>query len=82
MTFRLPLLSLALCASFSIAHAQDAKAPYKVTDGYKVATPANWKDGEDVIVAPALSDEEATEKFPKGFTTLKPYLRVTPQPNK
>jgi thioredoxin-dependent peroxiredoxin len=54
----------------------------QLTDGYKVATPANWKDGDDVIVAPALSDDEATEKFPKGFTTLKPYLRVTPQPNK
>ena len=54
----------------------------QLTDGYKVATPANWNDGDDVIVAPALSDEEAGEKFPKGFTTLKPYLRVTPQPNK
>ena len=54
----------------------------QLTDGYKVATPANWKDGEDVIVVPALSDEEATERFPKGFTKLKPYLRVTPQPNK
>jgi alkyl hydroperoxide reductase subunit AhpC len=54
----------------------------QLTDGYKVATPANWKDGDDVIVAPALSDDEATEKFPKGFTKLKPYLRVTPQPNK
>jgi alkyl hydroperoxide reductase subunit AhpC len=54
----------------------------QLTDGYKVATPANWTDGDDVIVAPALSDDEATEKFPKGFTTLKPYLRVTPQPNK
>jgi len=54
----------------------------QLTDGYKVATPANWTDGDDVIVAPALSDEEAAERFPKGFTTLKPYLRVTPQPNK
>ena len=54
----------------------------QLTDGYKVATPANWTDGDDVIVVPALSDEEATERFPKGFTTLKPYLRVTPQPNK
>jgi alkyl hydroperoxide reductase subunit AhpC len=53
----------------------------QLTDGYKVATPANWNDGDDVIVAPALSDEEASERFPKGFTTLKPYLRVTPQPN-
>ena len=54
----------------------------QLTDGYKVATPANWTDGDDVIVAPALFDEEAAERFPKGFTTLKPYLRVTPQPNK
>ena len=54
----------------------------QLTDGYKVATPANWTDGDDVIVAPALSDEEAKERFPKGFTTLKPYLRTTPQPNK
>jgi alkyl hydroperoxide reductase subunit AhpC len=53
----------------------------QLTDGYKVATPANWNEGDDVIVAPALSDEEASERFPKGFTTLKPYLRVTPQPN-
>jgi alkyl hydroperoxide reductase subunit AhpC len=54
----------------------------QLTAGYSVATPADWKDGEDVIVAPALSDEEATAKFPKGFETKKPYLRVTPQPNK
>ena len=47
-----------------------------------MATPVNWKDGEDVIIAPAVSDEEAKTKFPKGFTALKPYLRVTPQPNK
>ena len=54
----------------------------QLTDGYMVATPANWTDGDDVIVVPALSDEEATERFPKGFTTLKPYLRITPQPDK
>ena len=54
----------------------------QLTDGYKVATPANWKDGDDVIVVPAVSDDEAKERFPKGFTTLKPYLRITPQPNK
>lgn len=54
----------------------------QLTAGYTVATPVNWLDGQDVIVAPALSDEEATAKFPKGFTTLKPYLRITPQPNK
>jgi alkyl hydroperoxide reductase subunit AhpC len=54
----------------------------QLTAGYTVATPVNWVDGQDVIVAPALSDEEATAKFPKGFTTLKPYLRITPQPNK
>ena len=54
----------------------------QLTADYKVATPVNWKDGEDVIVVPALSDEEAKERFPKGFKALKPYLRVTPQPNK
>jgi len=54
----------------------------QLTADYKVATPVNWTDGEDVIVVPALSDEEAKERFPKGFKALKPYLRVTPQPNK
>ena len=46
-----------------------------------MATPVNWKDGEDVIIVPAVSDEEAKERFPKGYKALKPYLRVTPQPN-
>jgi alkyl hydroperoxide reductase subunit AhpC len=54
----------------------------QLTENYKVATPANWNDGDDVIVVPALSDDEAKERFPKGFTTMKPYLRITPQPNK
>ena len=54
----------------------------QLTANYSVATPANWEDGDDCIVVPALSDEEATEKFPQGFTAVKPYLRVTPQPNK
>ena len=54
----------------------------QLTSGYSVATPADWKDGEDVIVSPGLSDDEAKEKFPKGFEAKKPYLRVTPQPNK
>ncbi|CAN5263978.1 peroxiredoxin [soil metagenome] len=54
----------------------------QLTANYSVSTPSDWKDGEDVIVAPALSDEEATERFPKGFEVKKPYLRVTPQPNK
>ncbi len=53
----------------------------QLTAGYSVATPVNWEQGQDVIVAPALTDEEATAKFPKGFETQKPYLRVTPQPN-
>jgi thioredoxin-dependent peroxiredoxin len=47
-----------------------------------VSTPVNWKDGDDVIISPAISDNDAKEKFPKGFTTLKSYLRLTPQPNK
>ena len=54
----------------------------QLTAGYSVSTPADWQDGDDVIVAPALSDEQATEKFPQGFDTKKPYLRVTPQPNR
>ena len=54
----------------------------QLTANYSVATPANWQDGEDCIVVPAVTDEEAKAKFPKGFEALKPYLRVTPQPNK
>jgi len=54
----------------------------QLTANYSVATPANWKDGDDVIIVPALSDEAAKEKFPGGWKTLKPYLRVVPQPNK
>ncbi len=54
----------------------------QLTDNYKVATPVNWKHGEDVIIVPALQDpEELKKRFPKGYKTLKPYLRVTPQPN-
>jgi hypothetical protein len=54
----------------------------QLTSGYSVSTPVDWKDGEDVIIVPAVSDEDAKQKFPKGFKTIKPYLRVTPQPNK
>ena len=54
----------------------------QLTAGYSVATPVNWKDGEDVIIVPAVCDEDAKEKFPKGWQAMKPYLRVTPQPNK
>ena len=53
----------------------------QLTANYSVSTPVNWKDGEDVIITGAVSDEEAKEKFP-GFTTVKPYLRTLPQPNK
>ncbi|MHB8463330.1 MAG: peroxiredoxin [Acidimicrobiales bacterium] len=49
---------------------------------YSVSTPADWKQGEDVIIMPAVTDEQAKEKFPKGFRTLKPYLRFTPQPDR
>lgn len=52
----------------------------QLTDGYKVATPANWKSGEDVVVLPAIKNEEADKLFPKGYTELKPYLRTTPDP--
>jgi hypothetical protein len=47
-----------------------------------VSTPVNWVDGDDVIISPAVSDHDATDRFPKGFTALKPYLRLTPQPNR
>ncbi len=54
----------------------------QLTDAYSVSTPVNWKDGDDVIIAPAIPDDEAKQRFPKGFRTLKPYLRLTPQPNR
>ena len=55
----------------------------QLTDKYSVATPVNWKDGDDVIIVPSLQDAEVIkQKFPKGYKALKPYLRVTPQPNK
>ena len=52
----------------------------QLTAKHKVATPVNWKNGEDVIIVPAVSDEEAKQKYPQGFKTLKPYLRVVSQP--
>jgi len=54
----------------------------QLTAGYSVSTPVDWKDGDDTIILPAISDEDAKDKFPKGWKTLKPYLRMTPQPNK
>lgn len=53
----------------------------QLTANYSVATPADWKQGEDVIVVPAVSTEDAIKKFPKGVKVVKPYLRYTPQPN-
>jgi alkyl hydroperoxide reductase subunit AhpC len=52
----------------------------QLTAQHKVATPVNWEDGEDVIILASLSDEEAKTKFPEGWKTVKPYLRVVPQP--
>ena len=54
----------------------------QLTANHSVATPANWQEGEDVIVVPAISTEDAIKKFPKGVKEVKPYLRYTPQPNK
>jgi alkyl hydroperoxide reductase subunit AhpC len=55
----------------------------QLTDSHSVATPADWHDGDDVIIVPSLKDPDVlAEKFPRGFKALKPYLRVTPQPNK
>jgi len=54
----------------------------QLTANYSVATPADWKEGEDVVIVPAIKTEDIPAKFPKGFTQVKPYLRLTPQPNK
>jgi alkyl hydroperoxide reductase subunit AhpC len=54
----------------------------QLTANYSVATPADWKQGEDVVIVPAIKTEDIPAKFPKGFTQVKPYLRMTPQPNK
>jgi len=54
----------------------------QLTANYGVATPVNWKDGEDCIIVNSITDEDAVKKFPKGFKRVKPYLRITPQPNK
>lgn len=54
----------------------------QLTDHHKVATPANWTHGDDVVIVPSLQDEaELKQRFPKGYTAVKPYLRLTPQPN-
>lgn len=52
----------------------------QLTDKFSVATPVNWKSGEDVIIVPSVSDDDAKKKFPQGWKALKPYLRLTPQP--
>ncbi|MFD2517902.1 peroxiredoxin [Salinimicrobium flavum] len=54
----------------------------QLTENYKVATPADWKEGEDVVISTSISSEDAKSMFPKGFKEIKPYLRMTPQPNK
>jgi alkyl hydroperoxide reductase subunit AhpC len=54
----------------------------QLTAKHSVSTPVNWREGEDVIIATAIGDEEAKERFPKGFRTVKPYLRYTPQPDR
>ena len=55
----------------------------QLTDSHSVATPGNWKDGDDVVIVPSIQDPEIIkQKFPKGYTAVTPYLRLTPQPNK
>jgi alkyl hydroperoxide reductase subunit AhpC len=55
----------------------------QLTDNYKVATPVDWKDGDDVVIVPALQDQaELERRFPKGYRAIRPYLRLTPQPNR
>ncbi|HQY19688.1 MAG TPA: peroxiredoxin [Ignavibacteria bacterium] len=64
---------------FEILRAIDS---LQLTANYSVATPVNWKDGDDCIIVNSISNEDAVNKFPKGFKEIKPYMRVTPQPNK
>ena len=64
---------------FEILRAIDS---LQLTANHSVATPVNWNDGDDCIIVNSISDEDAVKKFPKGFVKVKPYLRVTPQPNK
>ena len=54
----------------------------QLTDNYSVATPVDWTEGQDVVISPSITNEVADEKFPKGYREIKPYLRMTPQPNK
>ena len=54
----------------------------QLTTDYQVATPANWRDGDDCIISNSVPDEDLSEKFPRGFEVIKPYLRMTPQPNR
>lgn len=55
----------------------------QLTDSHKVATPANWQDGDDVVIVPSLKDEdEIKQRFPRGYKAIRPYLRLTPQPNR
>ena len=54
----------------------------QLTANYSVATPADWKDGQDVVISPSVADQDIPERFPKGHKVVKPYLRTTPQPNK
>ena len=60
---------------------RSARASLRRDAPAQVATPANWKNGDDVFILPSVSDEDASEAFPKGFTTIKPYLRLTPAPD-
>ncbi|MCP9236091.1 peroxiredoxin [Lewinella sp. JB7] len=54
----------------------------QLTDNYSVATPVDWKEGEDVVVSPSIATEDIPDKFPKGHKEIRPYLRTTPQPNR
>jgi len=81
-----PAKKLRLTLTYPASTGRDFKEILRVldslqlTDRYQVATPVNWKPGDDVIVATSMSDEDAKVNFPKGFRTLKPYLRLTPNP--
>ena len=64
-----------------LGNAEDRCRSLQLTDQHKVATPANWQQGEDVVIVPSLKDEaEIAQRFPKGYKAVTPYLRLTPQP--
>eukprot|EP01128_Nolandella_sp_AFSM9_P000930 TRINITY_DN11057_c0_g1_i1.p1 TRINITY_DN11057_c0_g1~~TRINITY_DN11057_c0_g1_i1.p1 ORF type:complete len:270 (-),score=70.11 TRINITY_DN11057_c0_g1_i1:107-916(-) len=83
-----PDKKIKLTLTYPASTGRDFKEVLRVLDSlqltahYQVATPVNWRDGDDCVIVPSITNEQAKTKFPKGFTEIRPYLRMTPQPNK